>query len=84
MGGILPGMGPVHSDAKPDEIAMSKNLYNVAKSVVPAVAPSRFESQRPEGKIDIIMNHNQIPRINTEGSIGGADTGTAEIHKSLR
>jgi hypothetical protein len=66
-----------------DEIAVAEHLANMSDTVMPAMTAATFKLELPKRQIDIVMNHNQIPRINSEGFDGGTNTCSTKIHECL-
>ena len=50
---------------------------------MPAMAPAGLDAQAAEGKVDLVVYHNQIPRRDAEGLTSRGDTRPAAVHEGL-
>src|SRR5690554_3222988 len=83
-GNVASPLRPPYTDLYPDKVPATQNLADVADTVMPSVAAAAADLEHPERKVDIVVNHNQIPGRNPQGSAGRAHARAAEVHVGLR
>src|SRR5210317_790347 len=51
---------------------------------MPAMATTDLDPQGTKSQVNFVVNHNQIPRLNTEGLTSRSNTCATAIHECLR
>ena len=75
--------GPSDADTQSSKLVAAQSFLDRTQSVMALKAAAELQPDLPEGKLQVVVDHEDFLRPQSEETGGLADTGSAEVHVGL-